>query len=691
MTQHISEREIQIKLEKSIRDGKFHELIISDNLAKLNETSYRQKLLPDFSIDYYIREKFIQNQFSCLKYFNDLEIISTDENVSISPSEILRPDIICINNKHQKVVIFELKKSTQTERQALTELLAYKHEVKNTIPFLSDSDIIFVLIATEWNTLLRHASINSIIWDKSYLSCLHLNTENFSLSPIITEAWHLTGSASFPSNGVIFKEILFKATTEHLYLQIENFTHEISTSFEGAKITGFSIISEVKEDEEYICTIGLLNPLSFVTHMNENSMVDGDKSPLFNKIHSLREIGHTHYFAKSSHNLIDEHLDGISSSVTYSIRDLDTWNDARFSLEMNATPITTEFWGILRENATSYIKNPQIKKLKKHFIHHLLPDWRQGQTGIMLIDSLFLAPFLSNGNIGPSDAFQIGLCLGFDYKFKNDTVVIKNEEASEFWHRIHTLTFFSELHLFLSYTEDINSPPQIRVITDRKAESFCTEDFIRWLSEDLFQGQPLLNDIFTVGMILSFHISHRDYRANANVSCIDNSSKVIDFFSTAAYQAVVEKNNVPCLNSRLQETTIRRLGEIFKIDFSDSNQVKIRLASATIDEILIAIPHFLNLIDLTLPGVFFKASELETESVDWDFLKRGILQMLANGVQFPGVTITSNGRVGTADLSSNQVIKMFPRIIDFTRDVYVQDSSCGIVAILIKSWDDLIS
>jgi hypothetical protein len=80
---------------------------------------------------------------------------------------------IFFNEARAQVIIVELKKSKQTERQAMTELLAYEHEVKNYFPFLSNLDLCFVLVSTEYSPLLEHSVAALTTWESKQILCLN--------------------------------------------------------------------------------------------------------------------------------------------------------------------------------------------------------------------------------------------------------------------------------------------------------------------------------------------------------------------------------------------------------------------------------------------------------------------------------------------------------------------------------------
>jgi hypothetical protein len=108
----------------------------------------------------------------CLESLHNLFIISTDENIALSTKEKLKPDILAYAPETQSMVIFELKNIGGPTRQSATELSAYCAEINNYLPFISDADIVNIIISNEWPTLLRKHIVQDILWRGRKLLCL---------------------------------------------------------------------------------------------------------------------------------------------------------------------------------------------------------------------------------------------------------------------------------------------------------------------------------------------------------------------------------------------------------------------------------------------------------------------------------------------------------------------------------------
>lgn len=145
--------------------------------AELVEREGLSDLIEDFefntaqSVSWSFR-KLMESFEYCLQSLHILEVISRNENISFSAKEKLRPDILAYAPETQSIVIIELKNISGPTRQAGTELSAYCAEVNNYLPFISDSDIVNVIISVEWPTLLRRHVIQDILWRGRKLICL---------------------------------------------------------------------------------------------------------------------------------------------------------------------------------------------------------------------------------------------------------------------------------------------------------------------------------------------------------------------------------------------------------------------------------------------------------------------------------------------------------------------------------------
>lgn len=118
------------------------------------------------------KSKIINSYKYTLESLHFTQLISSDENISITTGNVLRPDFLLFSSESQSLVIVELKNIANPTREAGTELGAYTSEIKHYLPFISDADIVHVIISREWPVLLRRYVFNQIFWMDRNILCL---------------------------------------------------------------------------------------------------------------------------------------------------------------------------------------------------------------------------------------------------------------------------------------------------------------------------------------------------------------------------------------------------------------------------------------------------------------------------------------------------------------------------------------
>lgn len=155
----MKESQIQSILENLIQEERlFGHIKNVDSIEKLYESLHDEDSLPSFSIDYFSRKKLISAAKHVVSSLESIQVITTaSKNISIDRKEKLFPDLLLLNQEEGKIVILEIKRSIKTVRETLAEMLAYDHEVRNFLPFLSNFEMLFCIVSTEYSTLLNHS------------------------------------------------------------------------------------------------------------------------------------------------------------------------------------------------------------------------------------------------------------------------------------------------------------------------------------------------------------------------------------------------------------------------------------------------------------------------------------------------------------------------------------------------------
>jgi len=171
----MKESEIQSILENLIQEENFLNCIKNiDSIEKLYESLHEEDKLPSFSIDYLSRKKMIVAAKNIVSLLGSAQIITTaSKNISLERKEKLFPDLVLFHEEKCKLIILEIKRSVKTARETLTEMLAYDHEIRNLLPFLSNFEIVFCIVSTDYSTLLNHSVAGLITWESKQILCLH--------------------------------------------------------------------------------------------------------------------------------------------------------------------------------------------------------------------------------------------------------------------------------------------------------------------------------------------------------------------------------------------------------------------------------------------------------------------------------------------------------------------------------------
>lgn len=171
-----SETAMQLWLSKKFSEGK--------SLAELvcNLENFIEKEFSDI-----IASKIYKTFLHCTRSFYIHEVISENENISFKPGDILKPDFLVYAPETESILIVELKNISGPSRQAGTEISAYASEIKSYIPFISEGDIINIIISPVWTTLLKHYVLHELFWLQRNIICLQPCMQDGEISLEIVE------------------------------------------------------------------------------------------------------------------------------------------------------------------------------------------------------------------------------------------------------------------------------------------------------------------------------------------------------------------------------------------------------------------------------------------------------------------------------------------------------------------------
>ncbi|MCD7907659.1 MAG: hypothetical protein LUH04_08265 [Clostridium sp.] len=153
---------------------------------------------PGYEIDFHLQTSYNRRARRVLDTLSGATLITGADiqNISLQPDtsdtrERLYPDILLGNKDNSSFVLIEIKKDSQSEREAITELMAYALEIKNHLPQIADSDIHLILLSTTFNTLLTHSFCSLLLGTRFSLLALKATSDRDTLNLHIhfPESW----------------------------------------------------------------------------------------------------------------------------------------------------------------------------------------------------------------------------------------------------------------------------------------------------------------------------------------------------------------------------------------------------------------------------------------------------------------------------------------------------------------------
>lgn len=142
--------------------------------------------------------KIIKSFHDSISSLSETEILSVNENISEKKGEVLRPDFTLFSHSTGRIIIVELKNSSNAAREAGTELTSYAQEIANQLFFKSTNSIVRVIISSDFKTILINFIRNMIFVQN--LSVLCLEPTHFSGETKLKIIDHKKISLNFPVN-----------------------------------------------------------------------------------------------------------------------------------------------------------------------------------------------------------------------------------------------------------------------------------------------------------------------------------------------------------------------------------------------------------------------------------------------------------------------------------------------------------
>ena len=703
-----NEQQLHLLIEKAIREDELGS-IIDSNIFEAEKDS--TVVIPRFSIDYITRKKLLKAGLNVLSSLNSLHILTSDNNISVTKNEVLRPDIVAICSENDSIIIFEFKKSKQAERQTLTELLAYEQEIKNIMPMLTNYDVKFVVVTTEWSPLLQHSVASKVTWSNRQILCLtaSLNTEKqLSLKTFIPTAWKNTGNVYIPERALscltlcLYEKNNGQNIEDDKDTQGHGFDDRILTAIENMVHTGNLINAHgfilLWKDSYYdklsltkynitVCGISAYELFNISLLTTDKGAKHWLVNAVSKYISDFSPSGHSEslfHIANSSNSLLDTFVDPRTEGYNH-------WETEKRELSYRGEVLFCNFFGLIGEYARDHVLNPKVKKSNVNQFLNSVADWRYPLNGLRLIKNLSQPEFFSTGKILCSDAFKLGRLIGIDSFLrlnlqKNSDSILANKFQ---WNLVSLLEAFDEVTLITGTSKNISKPSPLKFSLNHE-NIFDYSNHIEWLLKSFFKESPEHSLLFYIGLngnILFDDLSHKFFHK-------DNLNEI---WESIEEDIVLIINTVLGLYKQLEiedglydnlEETYKYLKHLLDSDEKDDpfiDSIEFSSFQNVWSKVLESVDR------LTLPA-FHAQDRLNVSEydIDWEWLRQGINEMLERGENDAGFILSANGETATGRVFERLGIKSPDSPLE-DGSLYFYDESSGLGVIKIVTWDELMS
>lgn len=657
------EAAVQRFLRSLIEKGTFLSTIEGvDSIRRAAAAHRDERVVPILSVDGIQRERTILAADTALSALDQLEMVSDNTSISRSAGEILRPDFVFFNRRLGKIVLVELKDAALSERQAVSELLAYEREIRNHFPFIGQMEIVFVLIAREWSDLLTHAYAGLAAHGRPALVGLTISGEapDYRLRVRSEEGWtrhyHLgIGSDALLSRSYIVRFPQEAADPSLCLLHAADLMRQTADRLAQH---GFCLIwARPSEPNALGISVYCVDPAHLLPPAADRipARRESEFTDFFDKLLSQERIA----YQVSLETLVDTLRGALGSSPCVTrLRD-GHWDDDLEWLERSgAQPCEFRYWGMLADFSVRVATSPTARR------HYGLPDTpgvEAPAAGFQIIAAIIGNQPFKFGRITAKPIFQFGQLLrrAIDLATSNPA-----DRVAWNWNQLRLMPFAVEvIYLAQSWVEP--TAPEEPLVMFAPPNTFTALNIMRfgtWVMS-LLDDDPL-SQVFRAGwQAAEIGAGHR--------STCDALINVI---------AGVKE------------------GECLWTDCEPLLPEEMRGAvdPAQLPEIAHSMPvswapfeAYLEVADRWIPYLRRRQGFLEDVAFDLEGLRNGVADMLLRLApnELPCIAIDADGTVGTAVITLTPELKVPPVNHDLQVAVFNRSLDHDVLAVL--NWADL--
>ncbi|WP_205650918.1 hypothetical protein [Ectobacillus funiculus] len=725
----MKENELQKELFEIIENGNLYNYISNiESIEQPLKQDEAENYIPNFSIDYLLKYRYCYSANEVIKMLSgDLEIINGKKirSISLKKNERLYPDFVLINNETEQIIIIELKRDSGAEREAITELIAYAQEMKNHLPFLSNYDYSFIIISTEFETLLRH-SVGSLILDTTLnILCLKPNIEESevsSLEVVQPNSWTDLYCACLPSEALVsytlvlydYKDSL-KNLGDGIYDLLEMAGDLITHYGNRHNSHGFYIIWRNMLNvgySEYCITIYVINPYIFQKYLVGLSI--NETNPLLSKLWERNELFEYEYYSPQSifritdnaRKLLEKYFDS-----TFEIPS--TWhNDFNDSnLKIQKLPLLMDSWGTVGDFVRYFYLHPGVKNTYFRQPINGQLSYKNPVIGIQIINYMTGMTVFNNGNFCVKSFFLFGKNLALLIQISELREINSNYNLFEswlYWLNIYLIPAIKEIGFRYEESDSITVPPptfKVHIYNETLRNIKLVEDYVLWINEHLldFDSNGVYKLFFNLGFSegLALENQYSNMILNSgnedSIETINRMKKEIITLVRDWLNGILEDVFVKEIRYPPEETMkMIKFEYLHNIDFCNIKDKDISNIVADIsDEFIIDTfeTYFLELVDSITPPLFHEITPFDTHNyngLDLDWIKEQILKRRQAGEEYVAIQIGEGGTISIIELPEEEVILGYSEEDDKNDMIYVRDLSAGFVTLKKISWQEVL-
>ena len=698
-----------------------------EEIEKAYESIISDDATPSFLIDYFSRKKMIFSAKNILQTLNTAKIITTaSENISIDRKQRLFPDLLLFSEEERKVIILEIKRSSKTTRETITEMLSYDHEVRNLLPFMPDLEISFCIVSTEYPTLLEHSIVGLSTWNSRQILCLRVEDkvdEKLRLKTHMPSAWTSLGNNNFSSDSITTANITLYIKEEHKDFRdaeaaVSCAINLIAKEGDRNNSHGFVFVWHdcwnLKGTAEFHLKIGFLNPYAFLPMAHSEGFVDASKSPLGQYLLDYAEDCASSYLCQEVIAKAIEYLnqyfhvyvEGLSNWDNERLRPWEIYGFGMLSMRHRALPLRIELWGVLGDFSREFITHQGAKKHILSKFSRKAISYEDPFIGIPLIDSISGVRDLDKNGFTCRSLFDFGTSLGalcslyytaiFQQKENNN---LRNLPASITWYSLDLQATLLELTAqYKSSTKITIPPPTLKIALYENFEEALssTEEFAAWMNKNFFDSKTDIPRIcFNLGLITHPLLDEyfdatlpQEKRDKIQEDILATSENLLELIVSTCMSEHVSKEVKKSVINTILESYLER-------DFISVTKESLLKSIKEISKKKHVALHHTVLIDLLdiflIPVNYTDSSTLnpfKAKFIDWVWIREEVLRFRNNGIKLPAVKIFGLGGFGIVDISENEYYFYIFEEIDLDKD-FILVISNGMQEMAVKhKWAD---